>query len=162
MNLSKKKNYIVGRRSSVRAAICQPIAAALTMVLALCTNVHATTVTYTLDDLGSNNFSANFTVVNDSLTVPIEEFSIFLPVGDFEMISIISSPTDWDGLAVQPDAGLPDDGFVDWLALGAPIGIGETLSGFTAAFTFLGVGSPESFLFDVIDPFTFDVLFFWK
>jgi len=103
-------------------------------------------------------FEADFTVTNDMLSVPIEEFTIFFPVGEFENISILSTPAGFDPLAIQPDPGIPDDGFIDFLALGTPINPGLSVSGFVAMFTFLGSGSPDSLMFDIIDPNTFDVL----
>jgi len=130
----------------------------LSFSIALISSAHATVVSYTLTNLGGNDFSAEFSVTNDTLGIPIEEFTIFFPVGDYENISILSSPLDWDGIEIQPDPGIPDDGFADWLALGAPIAVDATLGGFVAAFTFLGSGMPGDFLFDVIDPNTFDIL----
>jgi len=130
----------------------------LSFCIALLASAHATIVTYTLNNLGGNDFSAEFTVTNDTLGTPIEEFTIFFPLGEYENLSITNSPTDWDGLAIEPDLGIPDDGFADWLALGTPIDGGATLSGFVVAFTFLGSGMPGDFLFDIVDPNTFDVL----
>ena len=121
-------------------------------------SAHAAVVSYTLTSLGGSDWSAEFSVTNDTLGAPIEEFTIFFPVGDYENISIAGSPSDWDGLAIDPDPGIPDNGFADWLALGSPLGVGETLSGFVATFTYLGSLEPGDFFFTVIDPVTFATL----
>ncbi len=130
----------------------------LSVVFVFFSSAQAAIVTYALTSLGGNDYSVEFSVENNTLGAPIEEFTIFFPVGDYENISILASPLDWDGLAIEPDIGIPDDGFADWLALGAPIAVDATLGGFVAMFTYLGSGAPGDFLFDIIDPNTFATL----
>lgn len=130
----------------------------LSVLLVSVASAKATTITYSLTPLGGDDYSVEFSITNDTLGIPIEEFTIYFPLGGYENIAIDASPTDWDGLAIEPDAGIPDDGFADWLALGDPIGVGETLSGFVALFTFIGSGEPGGFLFDIVDAVTFEAL----
>lgn len=100
-----------------------------------------------------------YTVTNTSIAAGISEFRVFFPVGDFEDLEVVGSPADWDSIAIQPDPGIPDDGFFDSLLLaGAPIGLGESLAGFAVRFSFLGNGTPGNQRFDVLDPETFDVI----
>ena len=85
----------------------------------------------------------------------------YFDLGIYENLSISASPADWDGIAIDPDPlFLPDDGFADWLALGAVIGLGETLGGFSVQFDFLGADppGPGAQFWEIVDPVTFDPL----
>ena len=42
----------------------------------------------------------------------------------------LGAPLGWDGTLHQPDPLLPDNGFIDLLALDGGIGVGETRGGF--------------------------------
>lgn len=59
---------------------------------------------------------------------------------------------------VQPDQGLPDDGFFDTLALGPGITTGGSLGCFALSFNRLGAGAPGRRRFEIVDPDTFEVL----
>jgi len=132
---------------------------ALAILLAANT-AQAATVTYSLTDRGGQDFTADFTVTNDTLGAPIEEITIYFTVGEFENLFVAASPADWDGIEIQPEPNIPDDGFADWLATGAPLGVDETLSGFSVDFSYLGMGLPGDLFFEIVDPNTFDVLEF--
>lgn len=130
-------------------------------VLLFSGSAFADTITFTVDNIAGNTWEYNYTVANTGSTGgDIEEFTIWFDLGLYENLSISGSPSiDWDGLAIQPDPGLPDDGFADWLAFGPGIADGDTLGGFSVIFDFLGTGTPGDQFFDIIDPFTFDLLF---
>lgn len=117
----------------------------------------AATVSYALTTLGGDSYAVEFFVENSALGAPIEEITIYFPFGEFENLRVTGSPLNWDGIAIEPDLGIPDDGFHDWLALADPLAGGATLGGFTALFTYLGSGAPGGFLFDIVDPVTFAV-----
>lgn len=121
---------------------------------------NAAIVNYSLSLIGGNTYVADFLVSNDSLGSSIEELTIFFTVEKYENISIVDSPIDWDPLAIEPDAGIPDDGFTDWLALGNGIGVGESLGGFSVQFDYLlaDVSTLGGWNFDIVDPNTFDAL----
>ena len=120
----------------------------------------ADTITFTVDNIGGNTWQYNYTVANTGSTGgDIEEFTIWFDLGLYENLSGPGSPADWDPLLIQPDPGLPDDGFADWLAFGPGIAEGDSLGGFSVMFDFLGTGTPGDQFFDIIDPFTFNVLF---
>ena len=118
----------------------------------------ATTITYTATPAGGSSFDAVFEVTNDTLGSSIEEFTIFFDVGVFENLRNAVSPTDWDPLLIDPDSGIPDDGFADWLALGTSLGVGETLGGFGLTFDLIVGSLPDMLAFTIIDPNTFDIL----
>lgn len=120
----------------------------------------AAIVNYSLSSIGGSAYIVDFSVENNSLGLPIEELTIFFKVGEYENISILDSPIDWDPLAIQPDTGIPDDGFADWLALGNGIGVDGSLSGFSVQFDYLlsDGSTPGNWNFDIVDPITFVVL----
>ncbi len=120
--------------------------------------VQAVPMSYQTDKLTGNSWEYTYTINNTSSSA-IDAFTVYFSPVLYENLMITDSPSaDWDGLAVEPDIHLPDDGFADWLTLGVPVNVGETLSGFTVAFDFLGMGAPGSQSFEVVDPVTFAVL----
>ena len=117
----------------------------------------AVIIEYTTSNLGGNRYEYTYNVINDDLAAGIEEFTIFFALGDYENLAIGSTPAGWDPIVLQPDPFLPDDGLYDALALGAPIGLGESLGGFSVSFDWLGAGDPGAQPFEVVD-FFFNVL----
>jgi len=118
----------------------------------------AVIVEYSLDDFGNNSYQYNYSVTNDDLVARVDEFSIYFDLNLYENLAITGSSVGWDPLILQPDTSLPDDGIADWFTQSASIAIGETLSGFSVRFDWLGAGIPSSQLFEVVDPLTFNVL----
>lgn len=128
--------------------------------LAMTLPVWATTVTYDLANISGNTWEYTYSVSNDTLAQDIEEFTIFFDLALYENLVATATPAGWDPLVIQPDPGLPDDGFYDALALTVAAGIapGGALSGFGVQFDFLGVGTPGAQPFDIVDPLTFNTL----
>ncbi len=127
-------------------------------LVALCLGAvpaQATIITYEVANIAGNTFEYSYTVENDTLATDIEQFAVYFEVGLFENLSTPDAPAGWDPIVIQPDPGLPDDGFYDVLALFAGIAPGDTLGGFTVQADFLGAGSPGSQPFDIIDPLSF-------
>jgi hypothetical protein len=115
-------------------------------------------ITYTATPLGGSAWRYDYTVENDSLPAGVAEFTIFFPVGQATKLSLIAAPPGWDALVVQPDPGLPDDGFLDALALAAGIALDASLGGFGVGFDHLGSDTPGPQRFQIVDPETFSVL----
>jgi hypothetical protein len=118
----------------------------------------ASVVSYTVQDLGANQWEYEYTVSNDSLSVPVEEFTVFFDVSLYRNLTASATPPGWDPLVIQPDPLLPDDGFYDALALLSGIAPSELLGGFSVTFEYLGIGTPGPQLFHIVDPFSFAVL----
>ncbi|WDE07247.1 hypothetical protein SG34_010355 [Thalassomonas viridans] len=133
-----------------------PLVAALLLTGSLST--HATLITSDLVQLDANTWQSTYKVTNDTLPFDIEEFSIYFDFSLFENLVATGAPPDWDPLVIQPDIGLPDDGFYDALALAAGVIPGGMLSGFMIEFDYLGLDLPPAMPFDILDPFTFDIL----
>ncbi|PVV07633.1 MAG: hypothetical protein B6D77_13350 [gamma proteobacterium symbiont of Ctena orbiculata] len=132
------------------------ITSKLFLLLWLLTNIaSANPIYYELTDIGGGSYEYQYTVDNQTLS-PIEEFTIWFDLGLYDNLLISASPSlDWDGLAIQPDPLLPDDGFADWLTFGAAINPGEMLGGFRVEFDWLGSGTPGAQFFEIIDPENF-------
>ena len=122
-------------------------------------SANAAFIQYATTDLGGGSWQYDYTVGQDAEEgFDIEQFTVFFDLGLYSDLLVEGSPLDWDGLEVQPDPELPDDGFADWLALGFGIAPGSSLSGFSVAFTWLGQGTPGAQRFDIIDPISFEAL----
>lgn len=118
----------------------------------------AATVTYSTTYISANTWEYTYTVANNTLGANLEEFTIFFDVARYENLAVTGSPVAWDSLVVQPDPFLPDNGFLDSLALVAGIAPGASLSGFAVSFDYLGSGPPGPQPFDIVDPATFATL----
>jgi len=129
---------------------------AFTAALVIC--AQAVTVTYTVTPLGGTSWRYDYSIENDTLAGPIEEFTIYFPPNLYSTLAGGSVPG-WDILIIQPDPQLPDDGFYDALTLGSGIAQGANASGFSVTFNFLGQGTPGAQAFEVVDPVTFAPLF---
>ena len=120
-----------------------------------------TKIQYEATGLGSGRWQYSYGVSNISLTEAIEEFTIWFDFGLYDNLAIETSDPpagDWDELVIQPEQVLGDDGYYDALTLGLGIDIGETESGFTVSFEWLGVGQPGSQFYEIIDPDTFETI----
>ena len=126
-------------------------------LLLLAMSTQANTINYSVENLAGNRWQYSYEVDNDGAAA-IDAFAIIFDLGLYENLAVTGSPADWDSIELQPDAGIPDDGYFDTLALGLPLGVGEMLGGFSIAFDFLGAGTPGSQLFEIFDPFTFDLI----
>jgi hypothetical protein len=130
-------------------------AALLTLLFAQV--AQATTVSYQATQVGGSTWEYDYAVTNDSLGANIGEFTVFFTPGQYQSLQVQSSPGNWDPLAIQPDPGLPDNGFFDAAALDAGLAPGATASGFAVRFQWLGSGTPGSQPFDIVDPNNFAV-----
>jgi hypothetical protein len=120
---------------------------------------HAASITYSVANEAGSTWVYSYVLTNDSQAGGLSEFRIFFALGDFENLEVAASPPNWDPVVAQPDAGLPDDGYVDWLGLAGPLAFGDSLLGFKMRFTWLGTGTPGAQSFIVLDPNTFETLF---
>ena len=127
------------------------VVAILILLLAMPAITQATSINYTVSPLGGGQWQYDYIIENDSLADPIAEFTIYYQPNLYENLTVISSPLDWDPLVIQPDTGLPADGFFDALSLSAGLFPGGTDGLFSVSFDYLGVGTPSEQLFDVYD-----------
>lgn len=128
------------------------------LLMALAPYAVATTISYKTINVTGNIWRYEYSLINDSLSDPIDEFTIYFDRNSFSNLNVDSSPLDWDSIVIQPDFGIPSDGFFDALALGPGLAPSATVAGFIVSFEFLGGGTPGSQRFEIIDPRNFDIL----
>lgn len=118
----------------------------------------ATVITYEATQLGDTTWRYDYSVDNDTLSTPIEELTLFFGLGQYANLTDLGTPSDWDGFVAQPDPLLPDDGFIDVLALAGGVLPGQSLGGFSIVFDWLLGGTPGAQRFDIIDAVSFTVI----
>ena len=118
---------------------------------------HATTISYGVSNITANTWQYDFTVDNNTLGIPITEFTIFFAADSFSNLQVVQVPQTWDPVIVQPDTALPDDGYFDVLALATGIAPGTELSGLRVLADFAGTGTPGALRFTIVDPANFAV-----
>jgi hypothetical protein len=123
----------------------------------------ATSITYDVSNVTGNTWQYDFTVNNNSLGVPIGEFTLYFDYNLFSNLSAVSQPAEYtipglsgSPLVVQPQPGSPlfpiaQDGFVDYLASDAGLAPGGTLDSFIVDANFSGSGTPGGPSFQVVD-----------
>jgi len=119
--------------------------------------VPKTQIWYSAEELLGGRWQYNYEVANISLTVPIQEFTIWFEYGLYDNLSVetplVLPPGGWDEMVIQPEPVLEDDGAYDAKALGLGIEIGHTARPFGVSFDWLGDSiMPGSQFYEVIDP----------
>ena len=118
------------------------------------------TIIYQSSDLGGGRWQYTYEVTNNSLTVPIEEFTIWFDYDLYTNLAVETpaTPSGWDQLVLQPEPVLLDDGAYDAKTLDAGISLAQTLAGFSVSFDWAGIGEPGPQPYDIIDPQTFETI----
>ncbi len=127
------------------------VIAVLFIALLLPAVSQATTINYAASSLGGSVWRYDYSIENNTLTDPIAEFTIYFSETLYENLTVLSSPIDWDSIVVQPDPGLPANGFFDALPLSTSLALGASAGLFSITFTYLGTSIPGIQLFDVYD-----------
>jgi len=120
---------------------------------------HAVSVEYTLTDLGSDVWRYDFALINSPAAPSFDEFTIYFPSDKYSSIALVSSAPDWDPLVIQPDPGIPADGYFDGLSTTGPMPDDSVATGFVLTFSFLAGMRPDGQRFDLIDSSTFDIVY---
>lgn len=134
----------------MRQPIFKKIFFAIIVGVCAINSAQAALITSHFSDHGSNQWTVDLTLTNDNHVAGINEFTVYFSELLFSNLSIISSPQSWDSFVAQPDLFLGSQGFFDTynpLALA----LGESQTGFTISFTFLGQGTPDALSFDALD-----------
>ena len=120
-------------------------------------SAHAMAVEYTVVPLGGGSWRYDYTITNIGLPATFDELTVYFDVSQYELLANALAPMGWDSLVVQPDAGIPSNGFYDALSLlGAPRD--ATLPAFSLSFTYLGLGIPGAQRFELIDSAGFSLI----
>jgi PEP-CTERM motif len=109
---------------------------------------------------GGSSYSASVNLANDGTPAQITGFTLYFSEALFSNLALTGSPATWDSLVIQPDTGIPAAGFLDAFVIDSldALGNGQSISGFTLTFDFLGQGAPGAMPFDIVD-FDFNLVF---
>src|SRR4051812_48193473 len=91
--------------------------AAAFAVFAMATQASATAITYDTTNVSGSTWRYDYSVSNDTLGAPLSELTLYFQLNQFQNLHTLGAPAGWDGLIAQPDPLLPDNGFVDFLAM---------------------------------------------
>jgi hypothetical protein len=121
---------------------------------------YGTTIDYSTSDLGGGVWQYQYSVLNDTLTAPLQELTIYFDYGLYSNVAIPTPKVGWDEITADPALvlGSPQPGFYDALSLGGGIPVGGSESGFTVTFDWLGSGVPGSQYFEIPDTSDYSVL----
>ncbi len=112
-------------------------------------------MTYEAQQLSATRWQYTYSIQNNALAEGVSAFTIWFDEALYENLSIespVAISQDWDELIAQPDPLLVDDGFYDVLETTGPIQVGQTVTGFSIAFDWLGQNVPAGQHFEVFDP----------
>jgi hypothetical protein len=145
---------VLRRSKQIPADIVKAIALMFVSLL-FSTASSAAIITYTTSNNGAGNWTYNYTIAATSSDSVVQELTIYFDPLLYADLILDATPIGWDSIVVQPDPGLPANGFVDALSLGAGLSPGDQVSGISVSFSFLGNGMPGAQHFDIVDPTTF-------
>lgn len=127
------------------------------LIVSFQSDATATLIEVESTEVGAGVYEYSFEISNEDIVGGIDEFAIYFGVDLFAEILSVAVASDWDPFVAQPEPTLPDDGFVDFLALSVPLYIGDSLL-FDISFQVIGNAVPGDLLFEIIDPFYFSVI----
>ena len=105
--------------------------------------------------ISGSSWQNSYTIFVEPGDAPVWEFAVNFAPASYANLALVSSPPGWDTLVVQPDNGIPADGYFDALTLGLALNPGDSLGDFVISFDYIGSGVPSRQTFDIIDPLTF-------
>lgn len=139
--------------------MCRLKFTAIAMLSACVLQASAVEVTASLSQVSEIVWQMNLAMTNDDgVPASIREFTLWFPENQFADLSIVASPVGWDSIVAQPDVILASFGFFDSLATGSGLELGQSQSGFSLRFSYLGQGAPTAGMaYQVVDPSTLTV-----
>jgi hypothetical protein len=113
-------------------------------------------VSYIATDLGGGQFQYEYSVTNDTLGVPIRQFTVWFDVDLYDNLVITTQDplaSQWNEIILEKTGfGLPIG--YDALADDAGVPPSGTVGGFLVRFGWVGVDIPGPQFFEIIDPLT--------
>lgn len=106
---------------------------------------------------GGSTWIAQFSIYNDGSVPLVESFTIYFDYGKATNLVLLSAPSWWDTLVVQPDDALASPGFLDALQTDPLYGldVGNNLKGFSVEFQWSGTSAPGPLAYSINDPASF-------
>jgi hypothetical protein len=134
---------------------------------AVCAALPSTRIDFTAAHLEGMRWEYTYTVSNlglcDNGPADIEQFTIWFDQGLYRNLLVTAAsrlPDGWNAITWPPEPLIGDDGAFDAVAVDSSFGIaaGQSVTGFSVAFDWLGAGTPPAQSYDIIDPATFRIL----
>ena len=121
------------------------------VAILLSSTAHADLVQYQVTSLGANTWRYDYTINNTTPSAGFDELTIYFDPSKYSLLNSPVAPAGWDPLVIQPDTGIPADGYFDVLNLGGLLADGASFTGFSIEFTYLLNGTPGSQSYDLYD-----------
>jgi len=128
------------------------------ILLSLAPTARADGISYTLTNLGGQNWSYTYTVTNTTIASGLYAFDIYFPAVSsadalsYSNITEIANPDSTNWITTIFDPSAPNlGGFYDALALASPINQGDSLGGFNVSFAYSGATPLGSQYFEIYD-----------
>lgn len=124
------------------------------MCTMFCHQAIATIVSFDLTDLGNGSFEYIYTIENDTLSIPIEQITVWFDEQlyvNLQVTTQVPLANDWSEITL-PSTGFGIPFGYDALALAGGIALGQSVEGFSVSFDWLGTGLPGSQQFEIINP----------
>ena len=118
-------------------------------------------VTANVTWLQENRWQYSYQISNLADSGQIRQFTFWFDwenYADLALETPAGAVIGWSEVIWQPFPALPDDGGYDILSQVDPLAAGESLSGLTVSFDWLGQGLPSSQLYEIINPDTMATL----
>jgi len=115
----------------------------------------AATVEYQATSLSGGLWRYDYTLTETSASPSFDELTIYFDASKYSLLTPSAVPAGWDAIVIQPDTGIPADGYFDALNLGGLFAPGNSASGFSVTFAYLAGETPGSQSFDLYDSSTF-------
>ena len=119
----------------------------------------AQSVQYVESSLDGTTWEYDYTISNTSPTLVFDEVTIYFDVGTSSSLSLAASPANWSPLVIQPDSGIPADGYLDVVSPTGPIANGASVSGFSVDFSYLRAGAPSPQSFELYNSSDFSLVY---
>ncbi|OWQ90273.1 hypothetical protein CDN99_12930 [Roseateles aquatilis] len=130
-------------------------AALLTLAAPL---AQAAAVHYEQTSLGGDRWRYDYTLDGSAPAGGFDGLTIYFDVASYSQLSNLSVNAAWDGLLVQPDTGLPGDGFLDLLHLSGLLTGALASLNFSVEVSYSGAGAPGSQRFELYTSTPFEVV----
>jgi len=119
---------------------------------------HAGIVDFSVTFLGGSSWRYDYTINNTTPSAGFDELTIFFDSTKYANLTNGIAPFGWDPLLIQPDTGIPADGYFDVISPTGILADGVTVSGFSVTIDYLVSGAPGAQPFDLIESRSFAVL----
>lgn len=130
----------------------------LAVSVLLCGGAHSAVVQSESTFLGGSSWRYDYTITHTGDTPDFDEVTIYFDPSSYSALSAGVAPAGWDPLVIQPDNGIPADGFFDVLNLGGLLSVGDSFSGFSITFNYLLNDAPGVQSFDLYDSSDFSLV----